>query len=457
MLKKITLLVLAISLTGCATPLMRAAKNGDAAEVGAIIMRGETDPDRYARPMTLDAPMIRRNAMYYALYKRHHDVIKTLLRAGSDPNKLVMLSPAFNPTPLYVAVEIEDEKAVRILLDAGADPNKGGRNLNSPLQLASIKGSMSIVQMLLKSGGVPDDKAINAASDKGYSNIQMLLAAHAPTAPAAALPRPSAVTADDRDLPPVLRASFRGQERPADFAVIVGIGSYSNLPAAEFGVRDAETAYHHFRALGIPERNIIRLSGDKAVRSALVKYVNSWLPRNVGPTSRVYFYFSGHGAPNPVTGEAYLIPWDGDPNFLKDTGYPIKDLYRNLESLKAREVIAVLDACFSGAGGRSVLAKGARPLVMKVNTDLPVKGKLTLFTAANGLQITTTLAEYGHGMFTYYFFQGLNGAAVDEQGRVTARGLFNYLKPRVQDEARRQNRDQTPTYDSQSDVVLRAR
>ncbi len=33
--------------------------------------------------------------------------------------------------------------------------------------------------------------------------------------------------------------------------------------------------------------------------------------------------------------------------------------------------------------------------------------------------------------------------------------LFRYLKPHVQDEARRQNREQTPTVQYQTDVVLR--
>ncbi|GAG12905.1 unnamed protein product, partial [marine sediment metagenome] len=51
----------------------------------------------------------------------------------------------------------------------------------------------------------------------------------------------------------------------------------------------------------------------------------------------------------------------------------------------------------------------------------------------------------------------LNGAAKDSQGRVTVKSLYRYLKPKVQDEARLQNREQTPTVHYKTNVVLRSR
>jgi len=152
----------------------------------------------------------------------------------------------------------------------------------------------------------------------------------------------------------------------------------------------------------------------------------------------LWVYYSGHGAPDPQTGEAFLVPWDGDPQFLRSTAYPLKNLYADLAKTRARRVIVALDACFSGAGGRSVLAKGARPLVTKVEQGIVPEGKITVFAAASGDQITGTLDEQRHGMFSYFFFKGLG------DGKSSAKALFDYLSPRVQDEARRQNREQTP-------------
>ena len=161
----------------------------------------------------------------------------------------------------------------------------------------------------------------------------------------------------------------------------------------------------------------------------------------------MFFYFSGHGAPDPASGQAYLVPWDGVPNFLDRTAYPLKKLYAGLNSLKAGQVVVVLDACFSGAGGRSVLAQGTRPLVVQADISAILNPKLVLFAASLGNEVTATLADQGHGIFTYYFLKGLGGEARSSAGVVTMRVLYQYLKPKVQDAASLQNRDQTPGLD----------
>lgn len=231
---------------------------------------------------------------------------------------------------------------------------------------------------------------------------------------------------------------FTSAERPDDLAVVVGVENYSDIATkAPYAERDAEAFKAHVRALGVPERNIVLLTGSKAVRSALVKNVEGWLPRMAKPDSRVYFYFSGHGAPDVKTGRAYLVPWDGDPNFLEATAYPVAQLYQKLAALPAKQVLVAMDSCFSGAGGRSVLASGARPLVAKVETG-EVPAKLTVLAASASDEISGSLDAQGHGAFTWFLLEGLNS------GKTTAKALHAYLTPKVQDEARRLNRDQTP-------------
>ena len=270
------------------------------------------------------------------------------------------------------------------------------------------------------------------------------VASSAPTAH----PAPTRMVFSDIDRP-----SYRAAENPADFAIVVGIEDYASLPRADFAERDAEAVRKHLLALGYPQRNIIFLTGHLASRTSIEKYVESWLPLHITADSKVFLYFSGHGAPDLKTGEAYLIPWDGDPSFLENTGYPVKRLYERMANLKAKEVLVAMDACFSGAGGRSVLPKGARPLVMKIATAA-VPQNLTVFAAATGEQITSTLEDQGHGTFTYYFLKGLSGGAKDASGRVMTQALYDYLKPKVQDAARLQNRDQEPVLHTQGDHEL---
>lgn len=257
-----------------------------------------------------------------------------------------------------------------------------------------------------------------------------------------------AVRVSDVDAP-----SYKRPERPNDYAVIIGIEKYSDLPSAQYAERDAAAVRAHLAALGVPERNMVSLVGDKAGRAAFVKTFETWLPRSVGDDSTVWVYYSGHGAPDPRSGAAFLLPWDGDPQFLEDTAYPVKRLYGKLGELKAKRVLVALDACFSGAGGRSVLAKGLRPLVTKVDAGAVSKRTVAL-TASGADEVTGALDAQGHGLFTYHFLKGLNGAAADAQGRVSLEDLFAYLSPKVKDDARRQNRGQTPQLIGSADGVL---
>jgi uncharacterized protein (UPF0332 family) len=53
------------------------------------------------------------------------------------------------------------------------------------------------------------------------------------------------------------------------------------------------------------------------------------------------------------------------------------------------EVVLVLDSCFSGAGGKSVLAKGAIPLVM-MTTSTVLPSNIAVLSATQGSQISTS-------------------------------------------------------------------
>lgn len=257
----------------------------------------------------------------------------------------------------------------------------------------------------------------------------------APAAP----PTAAAPIVSDVDAP-----SYGEPEKPDNLAVVVGVEKYAGVPEAQFASRDAQAVREHLRALGYAPRNILLLTNQSATRASLARALNAWLPNRAREDSTVFFYYSGHGAPDAKSNQAYLVPVDGDPEDLADTAYPVNELYRRLGALKVKHVIVALDSCFSGAGGRSVLAKGVRPLIAKVEFSDIQAGKVAALSASRGDEISGTLAGQGHGAFTYYLLKGLNGAAADASGRVTLGALYRYLAPKVEDAARLQNRDQTP-------------
>lgn len=232
------------------------------------------------------------------------------------------------------------------------------------------------------------------------------------------------------------------------YAIVIGIENYrQKLPKADFAVSDAQiTTDYLTKVMGYPEANVVTLLNDHAALGDFVKYFEKWLPNNVEHGSTVFIYYSGHGAPNPKTGDSYLVPYDGDPSFIQETGYPLKRMYAALGKLPAKEIIVALDSCFSGAGGRSVLAKGARPLVMHLNMDTGATKNMTVFSASSGDQISSTYDEKGHGLFTYFMLKGIKEEGVLKQnGSLDFNDLFGYLKPQVERIARKlYNNEQTP-------------
>lgn len=231
------------------------------------------------------------------------------------------------------------------------------------------------------------------------------------------------------------------------YAVVIGIENYrEQLPKADFAASDArEMAKFLVKHAGYKEENVVLRINEQATRSDMEKYFEGWLKNNLDANSSLLVYFSGHGAPQPTTGDAYLVPYDGDPVYIEQTGYPLKRLYETLDQLPAKDVVVMLDSCFSGAGGRSVIAKGAKPLVTVQNTSLN-SGKVVALTATAGNHISMAYQEKAHGLFTYYALQGLAGDADSNgDGSIDVRELFYYLKPQVQRVARTvYNTEQTP-------------
>ena len=181
-------------------------------------------------------------------------------------------------------------------------------------------------------------------------------------------------------------------------------------------------------------------------KSDFEKYFEKWLVNNAEKDGTVFVYFSGHGAPDPKSGDAYLVPYDGDPTFIDETGYPLKRLYAALSKLPAKEVIVALDSCFSGAGGRSVLAKGARPLVISVDNPILLSKKIIVLSASGSDQISSTYEDKGHGLFTYFMLKGIkNEDVIRSDGSINVDDLYSYLKPQVERIARKQyNNEQIP-------------
>ena len=257
------------------------------------------------------------------------------------------------------------------------------------------------------------------------------------------VPATATIISDVDDIPP-----RKAQENKNAYAIVIGVEQYrQQIPRAEFAVHDAQAVAQYLtKTLGYPENNVVTLLNEHAAKSDFEKYFEKWLPNNVEKNATVFVYYSGHGAPNLKKGDAYLVPYDGDPSFIAETGYPLRRMYDALGRLPAKEVIVAMDSCFYGAGGRSVVAKGARPLVMNLTTTQTLPRNMTVLSASAGDQTSSTYDEKGHGLFTYFLLKGIKNEDVTKpDGSISMSDLFGYLKPQVERIARKQyNNEQTP-------------
>jgi len=357
------------------------------------------------------------------------------------------------------------------LLEKGYDPNVKVTGAMLPLSTAAFNGQREIAKKLINIGADLDlavyelketaskqlpylsSPANRKTYDRANLGIEMINglkpkqvepATNVATKTASSpVLEKTIIRSDVDDLP-----SVKAKQNKNAYAIVIGIENYrQKLPKADYATHDAQTVTEYLtKVMGYPEENIVTLTNEHATKSDFEKYFEKWLPNNVENGSTVLVYYSGHGAPNTKTGDAYLVPYDGDPSFIEQTGYPLKKLYESLNKLPAKEIIVALDSCFSGAGGRSVIAKGARPLVMNLQNNTALSKNMTVLSASSGDQISSTYDEKGHGLFTYFMLKGIkNENVIKPDGSIKMDDLFGYIKPQVERIARKQfNNEQTP-------------
>lgn len=267
-----------------------------------------------------------------------------------------------------------------------------------------------------------------------------------------------AVSDVDDNIPSGRKATMK------DIAVVIGNKDYSQgVPSVDFAHRDAEYVREYLvKTLGYDRENIL-YEQDATLSTFNMLFGTSDNPRGklrdfVEPdgSSNIFVYYVGHGAPDLETHEAYLVPSDADPRYLKSGGYKLDTLYANLAKIPAKEAVVVLDACFSGNSGGGELYKGVSAISLKLKAPTRAPTKLTVFSSSSADQVSNWYNDQEHSLFTYFFLKGLGGEADNNKDRALTSGEMNdYLSSKVPRMSRRlAGTNQTPTMSGSKSVVL---
>ncbi|MDE6270656.1 MAG: caspase family protein [Muribaculaceae bacterium] len=210
------------------------------------------------------------------------------------------------------------------------------------------------------------------------------------------------------------------------FAVIISNENYSEVNSVQYALHDGEVLSQYFeKTLGIPNSNI-KYTPDATLNN-MRKQIN-WLKQIAeafGQEAKIIFYYSGHGIPDEQSKNAYLMPVDGYHSDMS-TNLSINHLYDELSSLNVAQVTVLLDACFSGSQRGDNMLVAARGVKIKSRANAP-KGKMIVFSAAQGDETAYPLDDKEHGMFTYFLLKKLR----ESGDKVTLGELSEYITTEV--------------------------
>lgn len=246
-------------------------------------------------------------------------------------------------------------------------------------------------------------------------------------------------------------------------ALLVGISDYQNgIAPLRSSVNDVEAVASVLKSHGYE----IELLTESRASAGRVMATLVSLRETLGPDDRVIFYFAGHGIASMEEDgpQGLLVPHGAQPG-QADTYLPMRSVYAELEGLRCRHVLVILDCCFAGrfrwAGTRS--SDDQVP-------SLRYREQLAFYTRSPAWQVIAScgVGERAldilllqdnrggdeHSPFATALVEGLSGKAdtfpaaapgrPTGDGIITATELYQYIRSEVQAAADRQRARQTP-------------
>lgn len=186
-------------------------------------------------------------------------------------------------------------------------------------------------------------------------------------------------------------------------ALLIGVNRYDNLDKKyqlHKCVEDAESMGGILRKHENEDDNFHTILCKNPKHETIKANIIKVLGRN---TEHALIYFSGHGLKGKDGESGYLVGTDYSP---ENPGVSMQWLFEVLNQSKVPEITLILDCCFAGS------------------MEMSLRENITLLAATQRDDFASE-GRKDNSVFTKIMLQGLDGAAMDVFGNITATGLYN--------------------------------
>jgi len=199
--------------------------------------------------------------------------------------------------------------------------------------------------------------------------------------------------------------------RPANgnvLAMVTGIAEYAELPSVSFADRSAQSFSELIqRQYGITPANLTLLTNQDATGVRWMGRLQA-IARRATENDKLIVYYAGHGAPTPSGKTTILVPQDSSSNIPEDSPFRLSEIYKILLSSRAKQILVVLDTCFSGrTDDNNLIFKDVAPAFLTSQSGIspPADPRMTVLTGGGPNDFANALRPRGHRLFTYHLLK----------------------------------------------------
>lgn len=211
------------------------------------------------------------------------------------------------------------------------------------------------------------------------------------------------------------------------WAMTIGINQYHCFQPLRYAQRDAQ-ALHHFlvQEAGFSPQQCLLMTETSLPMWGKSTYpsqenLQSWLEllsqSYLQPGDQLWYFFSGYGVCD--RGQDYLMPIDGDPHTIQQSGIAITAVFEQLQAIPASHELVLLDISRS----QGVVAKAT---VGTQTAQLAATTRIPTILSCQPDQFSCETSALGHGLFTAGLLEGLRSSPT-----VTLEKLDHYLRDRL--------------------------